>query len=116
MFPIRSILESAFNRIDELHRDGSKFRGVPTGFADLDNIMAGLQKSDLVILAARPSIGKTSLALDIARHISVREKIAVGIFSLEMSSDQLVDRMLAAEANVDLWRLRTGRLNEQRRQ
>jgi len=110
--PIRSILEAAFNRIDELHRDGSKFRGVPTGFADLDNIMAGLQKSDLVILAARPSIGKTSLALDIARHVSVREKVAVGMFSLEMSSDQLVDRMLAAEANVDLWRLRTGRLND----
>lgn len=110
--PIRSILESAFNRIDELHRDGNKFRGVPTGFADLDNIMAGLQKSDLVILAARPSIGKTSLALDIARHVSVREKVAVGMFSLEMSSDQLVDRMLAAEANVDLWRLRTGRLND----
>jgi len=108
--PIRSILEAAFNRIDELHRDGSKFRGIPTGFADLDNIMAGLQKSDLVILAARPSIGKTSLALDIARHIAVHENTAVGMFSLEMSSDQLVDRMLAAEANVDLWKLRTGRL------
>ncbi len=111
--PIRSILESAFNRIDELHRDGSKFRGIPTGFHDLDNIMAGLQKSDLVILAARPSIGKTSLALDIARHIAVRENVAVGMFSLEMSSDQLVDRMLAAEANVDLWRLRTGRLKSE---
>lgn len=110
--PIRSILEAAFNRIDELHRDGSKFRGIPTGFPDLDNILAGLQKSDLVILAARPSIGKTSLALDIARHIAVRENVAVGMFSLEMSSDQLVDRMLAAEANVDLWRLRTGRLKD----
>lgn len=111
--PIRSILESAFNRIDELHRDGNKFRGIPTGFVDLDNILAGLQKSDLVILAARPSIGKTSLALDIARHIAVRENTAVGMFSLEMSSDQLVDRMLAAEANVDLWRLRTGRLKSE---
>lgn len=111
--PIRSILEAAFNRIDELHRDGSKFRGIPTGFPDLDNVLAGLQKSDLVILAARPSIGKTSLALDIARHIAVRENIAVGMFSLEMSSDQLVDRMLAAEANVDLWRLRTGRLKSE---
>ncbi|HOF42931.1 MAG TPA: replicative DNA helicase, partial [Candidatus Moranbacteria bacterium] len=111
--PIRSILEAAFNRIDELHRDGSKFRGIPTGFPDLDNILAGLQKSDLVILAARPSIGKTSLALDIARHIAVRENVAVGMFSLEMSSDQLVDRMLAAEANVDLWRLRTGRLKSE---
>ena len=111
--PIRSILEAAFNRIDELHRDGSKFRGIPTGFPDLDNILAGLQKSDLVILAARPSIGKTSLALDIAKHIAVRENVAVGMFSLEMSSDQLVDRMLAAEANVDLWRLRTGRLKSE---
>ena len=108
--PIRSVLESAFNRIDELHKHGDQFRGIPTGFADLDNILAGLQKSDLVILAARPSVGKTSFALDLARHAAVREKVPVGMFSLEMSSDQLVDRMLAAEANVDLWRLRTGRL------
>lgn len=111
--PIRSILESAFNRIDELHREGDKFRGIPTGFVDLDNILAGLQKSDLVILAARPSVGKTSFALDLARHAAVREKVPVGMFSLEMSSDQLVDRMLAAEARVDLWRLRTGRLKSE---
>lgn len=111
--PIRSILESAFNRIDELHREGDKFRGIPTGFVDLDNILAGLQKSDLVILAARPSVGKTSFALDLARHAAVREKVPVGMFSLEMSSDQLVDRMLAAEARVDLWRLRTGRLRSE---
>lgn len=111
--PIRSILESAFNRIDELHRDGNKFRGIPTGFPDLDGILAGLQKSDLVILAARPSVGKTSLALDIARHVAVRENAAVAMFSLEMGADQLVDRMLAAEANVDLWRLRTGRLKSE---
>lgn len=111
--PIRSILEAAFNRIDELHREGDKFRGIPTGFVDLDNILAGLQKSDLVILAARPSVGKTSFALDLARHAAVREKVPVGMFSLEMSSDQLVDRMLAAEARVDLWRLRTGRLKSE---
>lgn len=111
--PIRSVLESAFNRIDELHKHGDKFRGIPTGFPDLDGILAGLQKSDLVILAARPSVGKTSFALDLARHAAVRENAAVGIFSLEMSSDQLVDRMLAAEANVDLWRLRTGRLKSE---
>jgi replicative DNA helicase len=111
--PIRSILEAAFNRIDELHREGDKFRGIPTGFIDLDNILAGLQKSDLVILAARPSVGKTSFALDLARHAAVREKVPVGMFSLEMSSDQLVDRMLAAEARVDLWRLRTGRLKSE---
>ncbi len=108
--PIRSILEAAFNRIDELHKGDHKLRGIPTGFPDMDNILAGFQKSDLVILAARPSIGKTTLALDFARQIAVKEKISVGIFSLEMSSDQLIDRMLAAQSGVDLWRLRTGRL------
>ena len=108
--PIRSILEAAFNRIDELHKGDHKLRGVPSGFSDLDGILAGFQKSDLVILAARPSIGKTTLALDFARQIAIKEKIPVGIFSLEMSSDQLIDRMLAAESGVDLWRLRTGRL------
>lgn len=108
--PIRSILESAFNRIDELHKGDHQLRGVPTGYPDLDNILAGFQKSDLIILAARPSIGKTTLALDLARQIATRQKVPVGIFSLEMSSDQLIDRMLAAESDVDLWRLRTGRL------
>lgn len=108
--PIKSILESAFNRIDELHKGDHKLRGIPTGYPDMDSILAGFQKSDLVILAARPSLGKTTLALDLARQIAVKEKIAVGIFSLEMSSDQLIDRMLAAQSGVDLWRLRTGML------
>lgn len=109
--PIKSVLEEAFNRIDELHKSGADLRGVPTGFSDLDNILAGLQKSDLLILAARPSIGKTTFALDLARMIGKQTKIPVGIFSLEMSSDQLVDRMIAAEAGVDLWKLRTGKLS-----
>jgi replicative DNA helicase len=108
--PIKSILESAFERIDELHKDDSSVRGVPTGFIDLDSVLAGLQKSDLLILAARPSIGKTTFALDIARQIGTQAKVPVGIFSLEMSSDQLIDRMLAAQAGIDLWRLRTGKL------
>jgi len=108
--PLKTYLESAFNRIDELHKGDRDIRGVPTGFQDLDNILAGLQKSDLVILASRPSIGKTSLVLDIARYLGVQKKIPVGVFSLEMSSDQLVDRLLAAEARVDAWRIRTGRL------
>lgn len=108
--PIKAILESAFNRIDELHKGDHKLRGVPSGFPDLDNILAGFQKSDLIVLAARPSIGKTTLALDLARQIAIQQKISIGIFSLEMSSDQLIDRMLAAQAGVDLWRLRTGRL------
>jgi len=110
--PIRGVLSEAFDRIDELHRNRGQMRGVPTGFADLDNILAGLQRSDLVILAARPSVGKTSLALDFVRHIGTKHKIPTGMFSLEMSKEQLVDRMLCAEANVDLWKMRTGRLSE----
>ena len=109
--PIHSILEEAFNRIDELHKSDKHFRGVPTGFTDLDNMLSGLQNSDLIILAARPSTGKTSFALDIARQVGISAKVPVGIFSLEMSSDQLVDRMISAQSCVDLWRLRTGKLN-----
>src|SRR6185295_9626074 len=85
-----------------------ELRGVPTGFAGLDNKLAGFQKSDLIILAARPSMGKTALALDIARKAAIDHKVPVGIFSLEMSSQQLVDRMLSAESQVDAWKLRTG--------
>jgi len=110
---IKSILESAFNRIDELHKGDHKLRGIPCGFPDLDNLLAGFQKSDLIIIAARPSIGKTSLALDLARQIAVQQKVPLGVFSLEMSSDQLIDRMLAAQSGVDLWRLRTGRLKSE---
>ncbi|MBI5728312.1 MAG: replicative DNA helicase [Candidatus Magasanikbacteria bacterium] len=109
---IRVVLHEAFERIDELHRERGKLRGLATGFKQLDNLLAGLQKSDLIILAARPSVGKTSLALDIARHAAVREKVPVGIFSLEMSKEQLVDRLLCSEANVDLWRMRTGNLSD----
>lgn len=111
--PIKSILEEAFNRIDELHKNKDALRGVPTGFASLDGVLAGLQKSDLVILAARPSLGKTTLALDIMRNVSVKAKMPVAMFSLEMSKDQLVDRMLSSEAEVDLWKLRTGKLTDQ---
>ncbi|MBU2220224.1 DnaB-like helicase C-terminal domain-containing protein, partial [Patescibacteria group bacterium] len=85
--------------------------GVPTGFYDLDNYLSGLQKSDLIILAARPSLGKTALAMDVVRHIAIKQKVPVGIFSLEMSKHDVVDRLLAAQANVDLWKLRTGRLS-----
>jgi len=111
--PIKSGLEEAFNRIDSLHKhEGGALRGVPTGFIDLDNKLAGLQKSDYILLAARPSLGKTTLALDIVRNVAVKEKKTVGIFSLEMASSQLVDRMLCAQANIDLWKLRTGRLSD----
>lgn len=110
--PIKDVLTEAFDRIDELHKESGKLRGLPTGFPDLDYYLAGLQKSDLIILAGRPSFGKTSLALDIVRHVATKEKVPVGIFSLEMSKEQLVDRLLCSEANVDLWRMRTGRLSE----
>jgi replicative DNA helicase len=104
-------LGEAFERLDRLHKSEGMLRGVPTGFAELDHKLAGFQPSDLIIIAARPSMGKTSLALDIARHTAIRHGTSVGIFSLEMSAQQLVDRMLAAEAQVDAWRLRTGKLN-----
>lgn len=108
---ISDILTDAFDRIDEIHKDAGKMRGTPTGFIDLDSKLGGLQKSDLVILAARPSMGKTSLALDIARHVAVNERVPVGVFSLEMSRDQLVDRLLCSQAGVDLWKMRTGKLS-----
>lgn len=107
---ISSALEEAFVRIDKLHKGDGALRGVPTGFPSIDKKLAGWQRSDLIILAARPSVGKTTLALDFARHAALAGN-KVGVFSLEMSKDQLVDRMLAAHAHVDLWRLRTGKLS-----
>ncbi len=106
---LKDTLGEAWERLDKLHKSKDEMRGVPTGFKDLDLKLAGLQKSDLIILAARPSMGKTSLALDIARQTAIKYGTPVGIFSLEMSSQQLVDRMLAAEARVDSWKLRTGK-------
>ncbi len=108
--PIKDILSDTFERLDELSKHAGKLRGVPTGFTDMDKILGGLQKSDLVILAARPSMGKTSLALDIARNVAVLENKPVGLFSLEMSKDQLADRLLASLANINMWNLRNGRL------
>ena len=109
---IKSTLNEAWERLDKLHNNKEEgMRGVPTGFSDLDHKLAGLQKSDLIILAARPSMGKTSLALDIARNAALDHGKSVGIFSLEMSSQQLVDRMLAAVSKVDSWKLRTGKLS-----
>jgi len=110
---IKNILGDTFQRIDELHKSGgSGVRGIPTGYTDLDKLLSGMQKSDLIILAARPSLGKTTLALDIVRNIATKSKVAVGVFSLEMSKEQLTDRLLASEAGVDLWRMRTGKLSD----
>lgn len=110
-FAVKDALDDAWERIDRIHKEGSALRGVTTGFNDLDNLIGGLQKSDLIILASRPSLGKTSLALDIARNAALKAGASVGIFSLEMSRDQLVDRLIAAQSHVDLWKLRTGRLS-----
>ena len=111
--PVKDALEEAFERIDKLSKYKGELRGVPTGFKDLDNKLAGLQKSDLVILAARPSLGKSSLALNIALNSSIESKLPVGIFSLEMSKDQIIDRLIAMLSNIDLWKLRTGKLSSE---
>lgn len=109
---IEEILAESFDRLDELHRDKSKIRGVSTGFSDLDNVLAGFQKSDLVVLAARPSMGKTAMALNFAHNIATKSNETVLFFSLEMSKEQLVDRLLSMESGVDAWALRTGNLND----
>ncbi len=107
---LKDTLKEAWERLEKLHEVKGGLRGISTGFRDLDLMLSGLQKSDLIILAARPSMGKTTLALDIARHAATLHNVPVGIFSLEMSSQQLVDRLLAAESKVNAWNLRTGRL------
>jgi replicative DNA helicase len=109
---LNTLLHQAYDRLDYLHAHRGEISGVRTGFADLDQLTTGLQRSDLVILAARPSVGKTSLALNIAEHAAVREKKNVGVFSLEMSKEQLVLRLLSSVSNIDSQRLRTGFLEE----
>lgn len=111
--PIKDALAESFDRLEEMHKKKGGLRGVSSGFRDLDNVLSGLQESNLLILASRPSMGKTTLAMNIAQHASTKEKVSVGIFSLEMSKEQLVDLMLASEANVDAWRLTTGNLTEE---
>lgn len=110
--PIKDTLTESFDRIDELHKLGVGMRGVRTGFLDLDNMLSGMQKANLLILAARPGQGKTALVLNIAQHIALKDKKPVGIFSLEMSKEELVDRFLISQSDVDAWKLKTGRLSE----
>lgn len=110
--PVSDILAASFDRIDRLHREKGLLRGVRTNFKELDNKLSGLQPSDLIILAARPSMGKTAFALNMMLNVAVKEKVTTGFFSLEMSKDQIVDRLLCAQAMVDGWKLRTGNLNE----
>ena len=108
---LKDTLGEAWTRLERLHSNKGEIRGVPTGFKALDDMLSGFQNSDLIILAARPSVGKTTLALDFARLAATRQNVGVAIFSLEMSSQQLVDRMLAAESRVSAWQLRTGGLS-----
>ena len=110
---IKEDLTGAFDKIEKLHRGEKPLRGIGTGYKQLDHMLSGMQKSDLLILAARPSLGKTSLALNIALHAAMKEKASVGIFSLEMSREQLVDRLISAESGIDLWKIRTGNLKEE---
>ncbi len=108
--PIKEALAESFDRLDELQKLEGGLRGVPTGFGDLDDVLVGLQDSNLIILAARPGVGKTALATNIAQYVAVEKKIPVGIFSLEMSNLELVDRMLVGQAGIDAWKMKTGNL------
>lgn len=110
--PLKEELKIAYERIEKLHQGGGKHRGVPTGFEGLDNLLSGLQKSDLVVIGARPSLGKTSLALDIARHAATKAQVPVGFFSLEMSREQVIDRLVSAESQVPLWKILTGKISD----
>lgn len=110
---LEQILTESFDRMEELHRDRGKLRGVRTGWRDLDNMTAGLQRSDLIILAARPAMGKTTLVTNLAYNVAAKENQAVLFFSLEMSKEQLVDRMLADASGVDAWNIRTGNLSDE---
>lgn len=110
--PIKDALAESFDRIDELHRRGDSLRGVPTGFTSIDNKVSGFQPSNMIVLAARPGQGKTAFCLNIAQYVTTQKKIPMGIFSLEMSKEELIDRLLVAQADIDAWRLKTGKLSE----
>lgn len=109
---LKPLLHEAYERLEKLSSSKHELRGVPTGFKSLDDMLAGFQRSDLIILAARPSVGKTAFALDVARRTAVQHGTQVGIFSLEMSSQQLVDRIMAAQSRVDSWMIRKGRVTD----
>ena len=109
---IESILTESFDRIEELHRNKGQLRGIRTGYRDLDNMTAGLQRSDLIILAARPAMGKTTLVTNLAYNVATIAKLPVLFFSLEMSKEQLIDRMLSDASGVDSWNIRTGNLSD----
>lgn len=110
--PVKEALAESFDRLDEIHKASDGLRGVPTGFKDIDDALAGMQPSNLIILAARPGVGKTTLATNIAQYVAVEKKMPVGYFSLEMSNLEMVDRMLVAQASIDAWKMKTGNLKD----
>lgn len=109
---LKEALADSFERLEKFIKEGTGLRGVPTGFTDLDKKLAGMQDSNLIILAARPGVGKTTFALNIALHVAVKEKATVGFFSLEMSQEELVDRLLVGAADIEAWKLKTGKLTD----
>lgn len=110
--PVKEVLETVFERIDKLHEHKGELRGIPSGFKTLDNILAGFQKSDLIVVAARPSIGKTSLVLNFVLNAAAAG-FSVGMFHLEMSKEQVIDRLISSQSGIDSWKLRTGNLKEE---
>lgn len=110
---IKETLSSSFDRLEDLQRTGEGLRGIETGFVDLDNLLSGMQASNLIILAARPGQGKTAFTINIAAHVAMVKKQSVGIFSLEMSKEELVDRLLVSQSDIDAWRLKTGKLPDE---
>lgn len=109
---LKEVLTASFDRLDELQKMGSGLRGVPTGFKQLDSMLAGMQDSNLIILAARPGVGKTAFGLNIARYVSVEKKLPTCVFSLEMSKEELADRLLVRQGLIDAWKLKTGQLTD----
>jgi replicative DNA helicase len=110
--PISTVLNLVYEKLDQIHSHETEVTGIPTGFIDLDRLTSGLQRSDLIILAARPSMGKTSLALNVAHSIAVKGKLPVGIFSIEMAAEQLAQRLISLQSNVESQRLRSGRMSD----
>ena len=113
MVSLESLLSDAFEKMSYLHQNKGELRGIRTGFKDLDKMTAGLQKSDLIVLAARPAMGKSTLAQNIAYNVAMREGKSVLFFSLEMSNSQVVDRMISEASGVDSWNIRTGNLTQE---
>ncbi len=110
--PLKEVLAQTFDRLDEIQKRGGGMSGIPSGFRDLDSALAGFQDSNLIILAARPGVGKTTLLLDFCRNIAVKEKLPVCFFSLEMSIEELGNRLVVSQSGVDAWKLKTGKLDD----